>query len=240
MPDGRRAPVLSDTWGWYLSIFFWLYFTGIGIPPCPEEAGIIYAAALTALHPEMHWWISWPLTIAGIVGADATLYAVGHHFGARLFEYRWVQRIINLERRQRIEERFKDHGMKILLTARFLPPLRTGVFVTAGAIHYPFLRFVLADGFYAVFGVGLFFFGSAGLIELIRRAGSWALYVAALLAGIYALYRYYRYLRNRELKPTPQPPISILELPAGSKPDGPNGAAPSTVAKAEQAPPLPK
>jgi membrane protein DedA with SNARE-associated domain len=232
--------LISDTWGWYLSIFFWLYFTGIGIPPCPEEAGIIYAALITALHPETHWWISWPLTIAGIICADATLYAIGRHFGRRLFEYRWVQRIINLERRQRIEERFKGHGMKILLTARLLPPLRTGVFVTAGAIHYPFLRFLLADAVYAVFGVGVFFFASAWLIDLLRMAGHWAIYIVGFAAAIYGLYRYYRYLRKRELKTTPQPPISVLELPAGTVPVGPNGAKSPAASESEQLPPLPK
>jgi membrane protein DedA with SNARE-associated domain len=75
--------LIWEMWGWYLSILCWLYFTGIGIPPCPEEAGIIYAAGPTALHPEMHWWISWPVTITGIVSADVTLYAIGRHSAFR-------------------------------------------------------------------------------------------------------------------------------------------------------------
>ena len=74
--EGR--PVMSvEAVGWYVSIVLWLFFTGIGIPPCPEEAGILYAAGVTALHPEMRWWISWPLTSAGILCADLTLYAIG-------------------------------------------------------------------------------------------------------------------------------------------------------------------
>jgi membrane protein DedA with SNARE-associated domain len=222
-----------ETLGWYASIFFWLFFTGIGIPPCPEEAGIIYAAGVTALHPEVRWWLAWPLTGAGIVCADMALYGIGRHFGRRLFDFRWVQRIIKDERRQRLEARFNQHGIKILLMARLLPPLRTGVFVIAGAIRYPFLRFLAADAAYAVVGVGIFFFGSTWLIDLIHQAGKGVLYVVAGLAVIYGLYRYYRYLRKRELKGTAQPPISVVELaaeptPAAKEPEKVGAAAGSS------------
>ncbi|MFL5339712.1 MAG: DedA family protein, partial [Gemmataceae bacterium] len=204
-----------DALGWYASIYLWLLFTGIGIPPCPEEAGILYAAGLAALHPELHWWGAWPTAGLGIVSADIVLYWVGRLVGPRLFEYRWVKRLVNAERRQRIEARFADHGIKLLLMARLLPPLRTGVFVTAGAIRYSFLRFVLADLTYAVFGVGVFFFGGAGLIEAIRYAGHWAVYVLAAVVVAYGLYRYYRYLKEREVRQGQRPPASVLELPAG-------------------------
>jgi membrane protein DedA with SNARE-associated domain len=213
-----------DVLGWYASIFCWLFFTGIGIPPCPEEAGILYAAGVTALHPEVRWWLAWPLTGAGIVCADVALYGIGGHFGRRLFQYRWVQRIVHAERRQRIEARFHQHGIKLLLLARLLPPLRTGVFVTAGAIRFPFVRFLIADGIYAVIGVGLFFFGSTWLIEFVKQAGQWVLYVVAGLVVAYGLYRYYRYLREREQKTAP-PPVSVLELPAGPAEQEPLGVA---------------
>jgi membrane protein DedA with SNARE-associated domain len=207
--------VSLEALGWYVSIFLWLLFTGIGIPPCPEEAGIIYAAGVTALHPEIRWWGAWPAAGCGILGADMILYGLGRWWGPRLFEYRWVQRIVHAERRKRVEARFARHGIKILLMARLLPPLRTGVFITAGAIRFPFARFVAADATYCVFGVGLFFFGSTWLIEALRRAGHWAAYLGAGLLGLYALYRYYRYLREREKRLGPSPPVSVLELPEG-------------------------
>ncbi|HEX5272423.1 MAG TPA: DedA family protein [Gemmataceae bacterium] len=200
---------------WYASIFLWLYFTGIGIPPCPEEAGILYAAGVSALHPEVHWWGAWPAAGCGIVCADMTLYWIGRWWGPHLFEHRWVKRLINTERRQQIEGKFKEHGIKLLLMARLLPPLRTGVFVTAGAIRYPFLRFVAADAGYAVVGVGIFFFGGAGVINALKHAGHWAAYVLAGVIAAYGLYRYYRYLKAREVRQGERPPASVLELPAG-------------------------
>jgi membrane protein DedA with SNARE-associated domain len=203
-----------ETAGWYASVFFWLYFTGLGVPPCPEEAGILYAASLNALHPEMRWWFVWPLTSAGIFCADATLYAVGRRWGGRLFEFRWVRAVLQPERRQRLEARLNDHGVKLLIAARLLPPLRTGVFLIAGAVRYPFARFLLADGAFAVLGVGVLFFCGTGLVDLVNRVGSRVLWVAVPAVLVYLSYRYFRYLQRREGRGEPAPPVSVLQLPA--------------------------
>jgi membrane protein DedA with SNARE-associated domain len=200
--------------GWYASIFFWLFFTGIGIPPCPEEAGIVYAASVTA-RPEVHWWFALPAASLGILCADMVLYGLGRFWGRRLFEYRWVKRIVKPERRQRFEARFHDHGIKVLITARFLPPLRTGVFIMAGALRYSFARFLIADGIYAVLGVPLFFFAGAGVVHLLHQLGGhWVVYTAAAAVGVYLLIRYYRTLRERELRTGAPVPVSVLQVPA--------------------------
>ncbi|HEX4614145.1 MAG TPA: hypothetical protein VH092_38535, partial [Urbifossiella sp.] len=86
---------------WYGSIFMVLFFTGIGLPPMPEEAGILYAAGLHALHPEVMWWGAWPAAGLGVLFADCALYGFGRRIGPRLFEHRWVQRVLSNERRQR-------------------------------------------------------------------------------------------------------------------------------------------
>jgi membrane protein DedA with SNARE-associated domain len=203
---------LRSAMGWYLSIFFWLYFTGIGIPPCPEEAGILYAAGLAALHPEVYWWIAWPCAGLGIVLADLTLYGIGWFSGPRLFEHKWVKKIVKDDRRQRLERQFHKHGLKLLLLARFLPPLRTGVFIIAGASRFSLVQFLIADGIYAVVGVGLFFFCGTWVIQLFHLIGGhWMLYVALGLAAVYLLYRYYQYLNAREKRQAP--PLSVLEVP---------------------------
>src|SRR5262249_51351412 len=147
-----------------------LYLTGIGLPPVPEEVMIVSSAA-AATAKGLNWWWAWPAVIVGIVCADATLYGAGRLWGPKLFEHRWVQRLMSTERRRRIEKRFTNHGIKILLTARLLPPLRTGVFLIAGAVRYPLSRFLLADLCYAVVGVGIFFFGSQALIALLEEVG---------------------------------------------------------------------
>src|SRR5262245_27055751 len=107
-----------ETIYWLSSIFFWLLCTGIGIPPVPEEAGILYAAGVTAVSPAVPWWLSWPTTALGIIAADLILYGVGRWLGPSVFQYRWVLRLITPERRQRLEKHFQAHGVKFLLLAR--------------------------------------------------------------------------------------------------------------------------
>lgn len=200
---------------WYAVIYGMMLFTGIGIPPMPEELAIASAAAVHQGNQWTHWYLAWPALVAGIVSADAVLYWTGRAFGPRLFEYRWVRRVVRPERRARIERRFADHGIKILLTARLLPPLRTGVFLIAGAIRYSFPRFVAADAGFAVVGGGLFFFGSSWAVALMRLAGHWSVYVLAVVVAGYLLYRYYRRLQDREKTlGAAAPPVSVLELPA--------------------------
>jgi len=185
---------------WYLSIFLWSFFTGIGVPPIPEEAGILYAAGLSAVHSDMRWWLAWPAASLGIIGADLVLYGAGWVWGPHLLERRWVARILPPERRKRIEERFHQHGMKFLLMARLLPPLRTGVFLIAGSIRYSLLRFLIADICYGVVGVGLVFFGGTALLTLIHYVGNWFLFALAIVVVGVATLWYYRYLRKLELK----------------------------------------
>jgi membrane protein DedA with SNARE-associated domain len=224
--------VSLEAWGWYASIFFWLFFTGIGLPPFPEEGGILYAAGVAAVQSDVHWWLAWPATSAGILCADMVLYGAGRWFGPRLFDYHWVQRLIKPERRLRFEGRFHEHGMKILITARFLPPLRTGVFVVAGALRYSFLRFLIADGLYLVVGVGAFFLCGNLVIHLLHELhhliGHWTIYLVAAAVGLYLLYRYYRRLKDREVKFMPPGPVSVLEAVKDKVPvppkDGPSSA----------------
>ena len=135
----------TESLGWYGSIFLWLFTTGIGLPPVPEEAGILYAASVHALHPEVLWPFAWAACGLGILCADCVLYGVGRWWGPKLFEYRWVQKILSTRRRERLERRVHEHGIKLLVLARFLPPIRTGVFLISGASRYSFVKFILAD-----------------------------------------------------------------------------------------------
>ncbi len=203
----------TDTLLLYGSIYVWMLFTGIGLPPVPEEAGILYAAGLSS-HTDVWWPVAWLLTSLGILSADLVLYGVGRKWGLKLFELKWVQRFLKKERRQRLESRFHEHGFKLLVLARFLPPLRTGVFLIAGASKYPLWKFVLADVIYGVVGVGLFFlFGSfmIGMLDTIHKylnfKNPW-IYIVGIPIILAVLWRYFKYQSVRERAVAPQAPVS--------------------------------
>lgn len=217
---------------WYASIFGWLFLTGVGLPPVPEEAGILYAASVNAVHPEVWWPFAWLACGAGIVAADCVLYGVGYRWGPKLFEYRWVQKVLSTERRRRIEGRFTQHGLTLLVLARFLPPLRTGVFLIAGATRYSFVKFIIADLIYAVVGVGVLFFCGAWILALVHRFESTAVFVAALLVMCYGLWMYYKLLRRRDFTGAP---VSVLQGPAADDAAKNPQAAAAAQAEAEAA-----
>jgi len=191
-----------DSLYWYASIFLWLFCTGVGIPPVPEEAGILYAAGLAAVNDDVYWWIAWPATSLGIIAADLLLYGAGRLWGTQILEHRWVGRMLAPERRRTIEDRFHRYGMQFLLMARLLPPLRTGVFLIAGTIRYSLTRFLIADCVYGVVGVGVVFFGGTALMALFHKIGGWLMFSLAVVAVGLATIYYYRYLRKLELKAT--------------------------------------
>ena len=213
-----RGIAVPDTLKWYGSIFLWLFVTGIGLPPVPEEAGILYAAGVHSVHPDVKWPLAWLACGLGILCADCTLYGVGRRWGPRLFAYKWVQRILSDERRRRLESRFHTHGMKLLILARFLPPIRTGIFLISGASRYPLVKFVIADAVYCVVGVGVLFFSGAAILGLIEYVGHEAAWFVAIPLSGYGLYRYFRYLKSREEKTSA--PVSILQPISGTAAEG--------------------
>jgi membrane protein DedA with SNARE-associated domain len=188
----------------YFGIIAVLFLTGVGLPPLPEELPVVVAGGM-ASEGFFLWYLAWPACIVGIMVCDLFLYGIGRFGGRRLFESRLIARFVHPERRGKIEEGFHRHGIKILLTARLVPGIRTGVYMTAGAIHYPWLKFLLADGLYAIPGVGFLFFVSfwsyawvkdvvLGRIEEVKHI---LLAMAVLGAIIFALYRYLRFIGKR-------------------------------------------
>jgi membrane protein DedA with SNARE-associated domain len=182
----------------YLGVFFALIAAGLGFP-IPEEIPVVTGGALVG-HPEndLRWWIMLPVCIAGVVISDGLLYGIGRWRGPSLLEYRWIKtRVLPPERRRRIEDNFQEYGVVILLFTRFLPAIRSPIFITAGIMRVPFWRFLLADGLYAIPGVSfLFFLGcwfTDALVEAVKRAESYRpiIVVIVLVAvGTYLLYHF--------------------------------------------------
>jgi membrane protein DedA with SNARE-associated domain len=142
-----------------LITFGLLLAAGVGFP-IPEELPIIGAGIWAGHNQELgpFRWLIWPVCIFGVVVSDSLLYGIGRFFGPRLLEKKWVVRFLSPQKRQRIEDNFHKYGVLTLLFARFLPAIRSPIFVTAGVMRLSFMRFVIADGVYAIPGVGLLFF----------------------------------------------------------------------------------
>jgi membrane protein DedA with SNARE-associated domain len=182
----------------YAGIILYMILTGCGFP-MPEEVAIIAGGALAA-NGQLHWGLTLGSLLIGALVGDCVMYFIGRHFGRRLLEQnRFWNRVITREREKKVEGLLAQHGVKVLLGARFLVGLRGPMYITAGILKVPFRRFVLADLFCATLVVTLFFalsyFYGAQIIRAIHKGEGWltiAVVTAAIIAGGIGLWWYVR------------------------------------------------
>jgi membrane protein DedA with SNARE-associated domain len=193
-------------------------------PDAPFPANLPWAAFVEqAEHPELweaqhyhrlplKWWLLLPICILGVVISDALLYGMGRFWGPKLLETRWMKRILAHDKRQKIEANFQKYGVLVLLFARFLPSIRSPIFIMAGVTKVSFARFVVADGIYAIPGVSLlfflaFWFGDR-VRELVERAEG-RLKTVVILAALTAVAAYLLYHLFRHPVATGDPNVEM-------------------------------
>jgi membrane protein DedA with SNARE-associated domain len=156
---------------WYsLGAFVALLLGGVGLPPIPEEGVVVAAGAWVASSPEygLYRWVILPVCVAAILTSDLLLYSIGRYFGVRLIEHRWLARFLTPEKLAHIQHNFRRYGIKILLLVRWIPGIRSPLFLTAGTMRVPVVRFVIADAIAAAAGHTLLFFLSYWFTDSFR------------------------------------------------------------------------
>ena len=85
---------------------------------------------------------------------DSTMFLAGRIFGYRIQCIRTFRRILSPRRFSQIQRKFKKYGLSLLFVARFLPGLRSPIFLVAGmSRRIPYHTFILMDGFAAIISV---------------------------------------------------------------------------------------
>jgi len=202
------------SWG-YLGVFLGILATGLGFP-MPEELPVVVGGALSGGNEEhLLWYVMLPVCIVGVILGDLFLYTIGRLWGPRLTRMSFVRnRLLPPERLQSITDNFHKYGIKILLFARLTPGIRAPIFMTAGITKLSPLRFILADGIYAIPGVSLLFglgyFFTERMVDIIQREAG-RIKSIVILVGLVAVAAYftYRFLRKPMVTGSPQemPPI---------------------------------
>jgi membrane protein DedA with SNARE-associated domain len=120
----------------------------------PEDITLA-AAGILALSGS----ISMPGAIAagffGVMAGDAFLYVVGRVYGRRAFNLPLIRLIMTPRRIALAERRLTRNSKFICFTARFLPGLRSPIFLMAGIIGVRPLVFYGLDGLAALISVPL-------------------------------------------------------------------------------------
>jgi len=94
----------------------------------------------------------------GVLSADIVLYWVGHHWGERVLAWRPVRWVLTQAREEQLKAAYRNHGVKIVFTARHVMGLRAAAFLTAGIARVPFWKFLAVDAGAALVGVPFGFF----------------------------------------------------------------------------------
>ncbi|MBC7396036.1 MAG: DedA family protein [Bdellovibrionales bacterium] len=172
----------------YLAIFFILLGCGLGVP-IPEDITLIAAGILT-YYGVCDVWTMIGVCLLGVLVGDSFMFWLGHHYGRKLIK-RWPFRaFIDETKINGIRSKLKNHGGKLLFTARFMPGLRSTVFFASGMLHFPYRKLLIYDGAAALISVpaivySIYYFGDflEHVIKLIKKVeGGIAGVIVAVLA----------------------------------------------------------
>jgi membrane protein DedA with SNARE-associated domain len=85
------------------------------------------------------------LVACGMIATDFFLYHVGRKYGRKVVAHKRFRRIISARRVRRLEKIFHKWGVLVIFLGRHLVGLRSQIFLVAGILKMPRLKFVLAD-----------------------------------------------------------------------------------------------
>ena len=136
----------------YLAVFIALMICGAGLP-LPEDVTPVAGGVIAGLgYANVHAMFG--LCMFGVLLGDSAIFLLGHHYGARMMRWRLVAKVLTPKRYAMVQEKFDRYGNRMLFFARFLPGMRTTVYVTAGATHrVSTVRFLLIDTLAALISV---------------------------------------------------------------------------------------
>lgn len=136
----------------YAAVFAILILCGFGLP-VPEDITLVSGGVISGLHlANPHWMCV--VGLAGVLIGDSTMFLAGRIFGYRIQKIRTFRKILSPRRFSQIQRKFKKYGLGLLFVARFLPGLRSPIFLVAGmSRRISYLTFILMDGLAALISV---------------------------------------------------------------------------------------
>lgn len=187
----------------YLAVFSVLLACGFGLP-IPEDITLVAGGIISGLGYTDNS-IMIVVGMAGVLLGDGLVFTLGRLYGHQVFEIKWVKKFITPSRLKKVQAKLAKHGRWVVFGARFMPGLRTPIFLTTGATRQvTTTQFFVLDGLAALISVPLWIYlGYLGaerrewLMQWIERGQAVTLILlgAALLGFIV-----YQYSRKRDSK----------------------------------------
>ncbi len=189
----------------YVAVFVILLICGFGVP-IPEDISLVAGGVIAGLgYANVH--VMCGVGIVGVLAGDSLMFMVGRIFGERALRLRWVAYLLTPKRYALVQAKFTRFGNRLMFVARFLPGLRSPIFLTAGMTRrVSFIRFFMLDGFAALISVPIWvylgYYGAQNhdwLLKWLERGKVIVLIVAVVILAFFARYFWKRTSRRRSL-----------------------------------------
>lgn len=184
----------------YFAVFGVLLLCGFGLP-IPEDISLLAGGIISGMgYTNVHLMVL--IGFAGVMVGDSLIYNLGHFFGAKIFEKKFMARSINSKWYDRILKSFHKNGKWVLFAARFMPGLRTPIFLTAGITKFVrFRTFFLIDGLAALISapvwIYLGYFGASHREKLVSWIRDTKIGIVIFLAVILIFWLITRIINKR-------------------------------------------
>lgn len=150
----------------YIAVFLVLIACGLGLP-IPEDVTLVAGGVIAGLgHANVHTMFM--VGMLGVLIGDGLMFTAGRVFGVKILRFRTIARIMTPKRYAQVQQKFDKYGNWVLFIARFLPGLRTPIYISAGmSQQISYSRFLIMDGFAALISVPIWvYLGAYGAQNL--------------------------------------------------------------------------
>src|SRR3954468_5214025 len=153
--DKHLFEFVRDYGSWVYAILFTIVFaeTGFVVTPFLPGDSLLFAAGALCARGDLSITAMLALLIVAAFAGNTVNYAVGRHFGPRVFTGSF--RLLNKDSLDRAHAFFESYGGKAVILGRFVPIVRTFVPFVAGAAKMTPAAFILFNAIGAAAWVGL-------------------------------------------------------------------------------------
>ena len=128
-----------------------LIICGLGVP-IPEDITLITAGILAALG-KISLTGAILISLFGVLIGDSILFFLGRHMGKNVFQLPILKTLMPQHRIKQAEQKVLANSKFVCFVARFLPGLRTPIFLTSGVMGVKPAIFIGLDGLAALISV---------------------------------------------------------------------------------------
>jgi membrane-associated protein len=114
----------------------------VATPFLPGDSLLFAAGMLTATNGILNIWLLIILLIGSAILGDNVNYFVGRFFGEKVFQIKFLSRIIKREYLDKTHQFYEKHGGKTIIMARFVPIVRTFAPFAAGLGKMNYTRYI--------------------------------------------------------------------------------------------------